>query len=242
MVEIKPCVEAEIQRIYVEALTVLNDRNVPYALGGAFAVWYYTGHWRHTHDMDIFTDPPNVPLAVEALHSAGFVDLGEQAPGDREWIYHSIKGDIIVDVIFKFANRISAIGPEWVENAQPGEMLDVPVKFLRMEELVWSKIFTLNRHRCDWPDVMRIIRTNCGGFDWERLLGMLGDNWLLLAALVNVFDWQHPDDYKCIPEDVRRQLNAKRQEYRPEPGQGSREKLLDPWIHSRPEDKCYLEQ
>jgi hypothetical protein len=242
LVHVKPCVENEIQAIYVEALHVLRDHNVPFLLGGAFAVWFYTGVWRHTHDMDVFTEPQYVPAAAEALLSAGFEDLGEQAPGDREWIYHAIKGDIIVDVIFKFANRITAVGPEWIRRAKPGELLGEDVLFLPAEELVWSKIFTMNKHRCDWPDVMRIIRANCANFDWNHLLEMLGDHWLLLAGLTYVFDWQHPSDYQCIPQSVRDGLLKRREEYRPQPGVGNREKLLDPWIHSRPEDKCYWEQ
>lgn len=242
MAQIKPCVEAEIQDIYVEALRALEDGNVPFALGGAFAVWYYTGHWRHTHDIDAFTDPDHVADAVKALLGAGFEDLGEQAEGDRGWIFHGVRGNIIVDIIFKFANQITAVSPEWIEDAPLGELLGEQVKFLGVEELFWSKMFTLNRHRCDWPDLMRIIRGTYRSFDWDRLLGLIGEHWLLLSGLIDVFDWQHPGDRDCIPERVRQELRTRRDSYRPKPGAGDREKLLDPWIHSRPEDQCYLEQ
>lgn len=220
----------------------MRDRNVPFVLGGAFAVWFYTGVWRHTHDIDVFAEPESVPAAAEALKSAGFEDLGEQAPGDREWIYHAVKGDIIVDVIFKFANRITSVSADWIKRSRPGELLGEDVRFLPPEELVWSKIFTMNKHRCDWPDIMRIFRANCANFDWDHLIKMLGDHWLLLGGLVHVFDWQHPDDHACIPQGVRDELLKRRQDHQPQQGVGNREKLLDPWIHSRPEDKCYWEQ
>jgi hypothetical protein len=242
LAQIKPCVETISQQTYVEAIQALKQHNVPFALGGAFAVWYYTGHWRNTHDMDAFAEPFHVDSGAEALMLAGFTDLGEQAAGDRGWIYHAVKGDIIVDIIFMFANRISSVTSYWIDNAKQGELFGEQVKFIPIEELVWSKIFTLNRHRCDWPDVIRIIRADCEGFDWDHLLEKVGDAWMLLASVVNVFDWQHPADYQCIPMNVRQELNRRREDYRPDPNAPSREKLLDPWIHSRPEDTCYWEQ
>lgn len=236
------CVSPKHKEVYVQALKSLTEHGVPFVLGGAFAVWFYTGRWRDTHDIDVFTTPENVPIAMESLAEAGFQDLGEQAPGDRGWIYHAIKGDIIVDVIFKFANRVITVADDWVERGKEGEFLGVPLKFMPVEELVHSKIFTMNKHRCDWPDVMRIFKANCSSFDWERLLDMLGEHWLLFAGVVDVFDWQFPGDSECIPEEVRRELINRRLEYKPDPNIPPREKLLDPWIHSRPESKCYWEQ
>ena len=241
MAQAKQCVETDHRDVYVQALEALTKNGVPFVLGGAFAAWYYTGRWRDTHDIDFFTTPKHVPAAIAALSAAGFDDLGEQAPGDRGWIYHSIKGDIIVDVIWSFANRVTVVQDDWIERGQDGEFLGVKVKFMPVEELVHSKIFTMNKHRCDWPDIMRIFRANCPTFNWKRLLDMLGDAWLLFAGVVDVFDWQYPADHDCIPAEIRRELTRRREEYRPDPNVQTREQLLDPWIHSRPEDVCYWE-
>ena len=237
----KQCVETKHRDFYIQALDCLKEKDVPFMVGGAFAVWYYTGRWRDTHDMDVFTSPEHVPAAAAALSASGFEDLGEQAAGDREWIYHAVKGDIIVDVIFSFANRITTVAEDWIKRGPEGELLGVQVKFMPIEELVHSKIYTMNKHRCDWPDIMRILRTNCPTFDWRRFMDMLGDAWLLFAGLVDVFDWQFPADKHCIPDDIRLELIRRRLNYEPDVSVGSREKLLDPWIHSRPEDICYLE-
>lgn len=241
MEQARECIGSEHQDVYIKALTAVAEKGVPFALGGAFAVWNYTGIWRHTHDIDIFTTPENVQPAADALTDAGFDDLGEQAPGDREWIYHAVKTDIIVDIIWRFANRLTMVTSDWIDRGSPGEFLGVDVKFIPMEELVWSKIFTMNKHRCDWPDIMRIFRANCASFNWQRLLDLLGDHWLLLAGVIDVFDWQFPADSSCIPLDIRQELIRRRIDYKPEPNAPAREKLLDPWIHTRPEDICYLE-
>jgi hypothetical protein len=131
----KECVKSDHQDVYVEALNSLIDSGVPFMVGGAFGVWYYTGRWRDTHDMDVFTAPEHVPAAAEALSEAGFEDLGEQAAGDREWIYHAIRGDIIVDVIFSFANRVTTVRDDWIERGPEAEFLGVKVKFMPIEEL-----------------------------------------------------------------------------------------------------------
>lgn len=241
MEKIRQCIGSEHQDVYTKALAAVTEKDIPFALGGAFAVWHYTGIWRHTHDIDIFTTPENVQPIAEALTQAGFDDLGEQAPGDREWIYHAIKADIIVDVIWRFANRLTMVTSDWMEQGSPGEFLGIDVKFIPMEELVWSKIYTMNKHRCDWPDIMRIFRANCATFNWKKLLDRVGEHWLLLDGVIDVFDWQFPADGACVPTEIRQELLRRKEEYRSDPSAPTREKLLDPWIHSRPEDICYWE-
>ncbi len=203
-------------------------------VGGAFAVWHYTGIWRNTHDIDVYVTHDNVSRAAEALNLSGFVDIGEQAPGDNQWIYHSARDGLIFDVIWRFANLVNYVTSDWFERASVGEFLNFELKFLPLEELIWIKSFVINRHRCDWPDVMRIAQVQCKKLDWDRLLGLLGEHWLLLAGIIDVFDWQYPESLDCIPNSVRDDLAHRRLEYRRLPHDHvTREHLLDPWLHLR---------
>lgn len=236
------CIGNDHRDVYREALQCLLNGEIEFLVGGAFAVYHYTGKWRDTHDIDIFTMPKYVPQAVQALNAVGFKDIGEQAIGDSVWIYHGQKGDMVVDVIWQFANGIAVVDQTWLDTAESGEFLGLQVMFPSVENLAWSKIFTLNRHRCDWPDVMNIILSSCNRFDWAKLLGMMKEHWLLLAGLVDVFDWQHPASFTCIPDWVRQELASRRLEYKPMSDQPSRAQLLDPWIHTREEDICKSEQ
>ncbi len=220
--------------LYIEALDALCDSGVPFMVGGAFAVHHYTGWWRNTHDIDVYVVQDDVKAAAEALHCVGFVDIGEQAFGDREWIYHSGRNELVFDVIWRFANLANYITPDWFERASIGEFMGLRLRFLPLEELIWIKVFVINRHRCDWPDVMRLIQAQCQKLDWPRLLDLIGEHWLLLAGLIDVFDWQHPDQMDCIPDSVRDEVAARRQDYRiNHPTDVSREHLLDPWLHQR---------
>jgi len=232
------CIDPDNRAVYCEALDALGEAEVEFVLGGAFAVHFYTGLWRDTRDMDVFTTPERVREAINALLGAGFVDYGEMAKGDREWIFHARKQDITVDVIWKFANHIAGIEQEWLDEGVPGEFLGCQVLYTPLEELIYSKIFTLNRHRSDWPDVMRLVKNRVRPVRWDHLLDIIGEHWLLLSAVVDVFDWQYPSDMGLIPDNVRRDLRRRRDEYRPEPGAPSREVLLDPWMYTRVEDRC----
>ncbi|MCE5199035.1 MAG: nucleotidyltransferase [Armatimonadota bacterium] len=226
--------EHEHREIYREALTALKNAGIDFMLGGAFAIYHYTNWWRNTHDIDVYVVQNDVAKAARALETAGFYDIGEQAKGDKEWIYHSARGDMIVDVIWRFANLANYITPDWLERAPKGNFVGVDVKFIPLEEIVWIKTFVINRHRCDWPDVMRVIRAQCSNLDWHRLLDMLDEHWLLLAGLIDVFDWQHPDSIGCVPLEIREELITRRRDFWANPPLGvDREHLLDPWIHYR---------
>lgn len=223
----------EDKDVYALALSKLNERGVDYMVGGAVAVHHYTGWWRATHDLDLYTTMDHVTPAATALAEAGFPDIGEQAPGDREWIYHARKGQAVIDVIWRFANLIDYVSPDWFARAPKGTFLGVDVAFVPIEELMWIKVFVINRHRCDWPDLMRIISAQCEQIDWDRLMGLLKDDWLLLSALVDVFDWQCPRSVGCIPDSVRRRFAELRQAYLANPPDVEREGLLDPWLNLR---------
>jgi len=57
-------VELEVFRNWLE---ILNRAEIPYILGGAFAVYFYTGGWRDTKDMDVFLQAKDLRRALEAL-------------------------------------------------------------------------------------------------------------------------------------------------------------------------------
>jgi len=226
--------EFEDRELYIEAMNALTDAGVQFMVGGAFAVYHYTNWWRNTHDIDVYVVHEDVPQAAKALDLVGFKDLGEQAPGDRQWIYHSGKRGVIFDVIWRFANLANYITRDWFDRAGRGKFLGLDMCFLPLEELAWVKVFVINRHRCDWPDIMRIVHAQCRNLDWERLLDLLGDHWLLLQGFIAVFDWQHPDSINCIPGNVREELIRRYRKYLANPPEVvGREHLLDPWLHQR---------
>lgn len=221
-------------RIFKLALHTMNGAGIPYVIGGAFAIYHYTGIWRDTNDLDMYIDRGDLPGSADALAQAGFMDYGEMAAGDREWIYHSTREDVMVDLIWQTPNHLAPVDTNIHERGPTGEFLGVPVRFLPADVLVWAKIFTMNRHRCDWPDIFNVARACPRELDWYHLMFKLADNWPVLLAFVTMFDWAYPEEASCIPNQVRDELIRRKQHQPPSRHEPTRESLLDPWIYTRP--------
>ncbi|HEY3299019.1 MAG TPA: hypothetical protein VGK34_10220 [Armatimonadota bacterium] len=216
------------------ALNALNQHSVSYAIGGAFAMYHYSGMWRNTNDLDIFVERADMPHSVDILSACGFQDLGEKAAGDRQWIYHAVKDDVIVDLIWGTPNHLSIIDTAVIARAERGRFVEVETSFLPADVLIWTKIFTLNHHRCDWPDIFSIVCSRPAGLDWGLLLETMGENWPVLLSFVILFDWVYPNERTAIPVGLRNDLLALSKSITPQQPGLSRESLLDPWIYSRP--------
>ena len=220
--------------IFRQALDALNREQVSYAIGGAFAMNHYTGMSRNTNDLDIYIQRSDLQTALRVLHSTGFLDSGEMAAGDREWIYHAKKNGVMVDLIWQSPNHMNCLDETFSLRAVPGSFLDRPAKFLPADSLIWTKVFTINRGRCDWPDIFNIVRAKPDSLDWGFLVEKIGDNWPVMLSFVLLFDWVYPGEREAIPDEVRNDLFARKREAVPLSSGSTRESLLDPWLYSRP--------
>jgi hypothetical protein len=228
----QPAIPELIADAFKQALAALNHSNTPFTIGGAFAMYHYSRTWRYTHDLDIYLERRYVPQAIRALSEAGFHDYGEMAQGDREWIYHAVKDDALVDLIWQPPNHLTPVDESFYARATDGRFLGKRVRFIPADELVLAKIFTMNRHRCDWLDLFHIVLACPKGLDWEYLMRKMGEHWPVLLSFIILYDWAFPGKTKCIPDSVRGELWSRKQ-LTEEPEGPSREEILDPWIHIR---------
>lgn len=219
--------------VYREGLLSLNDAKIAYTIGGAFATYHYTGIWRDTHDLDVYMTQEEVARAVCALKASGFQDLGEMAAGDRDWIYHAAKHNIMLDIIWRTPNSLGKVDESVYATSVPGTFLGVPVRFVSPDILIWMKLFTMNRHRCDWFDIFRIIRAKPQQLNWDNLLRKIGEHWRLLLSCIIAYEWVYPPDSDAVPQKVRDYLIDKMLAERPSKDEPVRESLLDPWIYTR---------
>ncbi|WP_247237312.1 nucleotidyltransferase [Telluribacter sp. SYSU D00476] len=182
------------QAFYREALTMLNECGTRYMLGGAFAMFHYTGIYRDTKDLDIFCKPSEYPKILKHFADKGF----ETQLTDVRWLAKVFNGEYFIDIIFDTVNNICTVDDSWYEHASRAQFAGVDVLFLPPEELIWCKMYVQNRERYDGADVNHIILRYGKNMDWKRVLFRMDPHWHLLLAQLLLFQFVYPSDYHDI--------------------------------------------
>lgn len=189
-------------RIYQKAIEALQRRGVEILLGGAFGLAAFTGRWRNTKDIDFFILPNRREEAIAALHEIGFKDYYDQLPYDRGWIYRATRDGLIVDLIWGTPNRRTEVDALWFERAPEVRLRKQRLGVIPPEELLWIKLYVLQRERCDWPDILNLLYVLAGQLDWDHLLSRVEEDAPLLAGVLHVFAWLCPDKASLLPDSV----------------------------------------
>jgi hypothetical protein len=213
--------------IYRQAFAAVRATGRPFLLGGGFGLAIYMDHWRNTKDIDFYILPEDRDYFVSALEKAGFADYYKKHPYDRGWIYRSHRQGVIVDVIWSMANRHASTDLSWFDRAKTVSVRDEPLLVLPAEELLWCKLFVLQRDHCDWPDLMNLLYAVGPSLDWGHVIKRIGADFPLLKALVTLFDWVCPERAVQLPARVRRQFQLVRPAGHPVPDTRQRARLLD---------------
>ena len=62
----------ESKAFYREALELLHESGAQFMLGGAFAMFHYTGIYRDTKDLDVFCKSTEYPKILKYFSSKGY--------------------------------------------------------------------------------------------------------------------------------------------------------------------------
>ena len=189
-------------QVFTRVIKCCRARHLDFAFGGAFATATYTGKWRDTKDMDLYILPQDQDQMKASLEEAGLTDYYPVHDYDPSWIYRSHSGDVIVDAIWAMANHRTEVDGDWLTR---GPLVEFGQEFVRVippEELIWSKLYVLQRDRSDWPDVLNLVHATGPALDWKRLLERLGNDTPLLDALLTVFQWMCPARAAELPSFV----------------------------------------
>jgi hypothetical protein len=187
-------------KTYRFVINEAQERGTKFALGGGFAINAYTGLQRDTKDLDMYVTPSSREAMIEILGRAGMSDYYEQAPYDRKWIYRGHANGVIVDVIWAMANQVTEVDEAWLTRGPEVNVGEQQLRLLPPEELLWTKLYVIQRDRCDWPDVLNLIYSRGDTLDWEHLLKRLGADAALLAGVLSLFAWLCPGRVWTIPD------------------------------------------
>lgn len=191
---------------YCVALKKLMAANLPFLVGGAYALEVHTGIVRRTKDFDIFMLKKDAKQALHVLSEAGY----RTELTFPHWIGKAFSGDEFIDVIFSSGNGFCRVDRAWFDHAARGPVLGLDLAICPVEETIWQKSFILERDRCDVADVAHLLR-HCGArLDWRRLLKRFGQCHAVLLAQIILFQFIYPGHRDAVPDWVVEELLARR--------------------------------
>jgi hypothetical protein len=221
--------------VYQRVVRGARQAGIPFAFGGAFATAVYTGELRNTKDFDFYIRPEDRGAMLDVVSQAGLRDHFERLPYDRSWIYRASDGEVIVDTIWAMANQRAVVDMAWLTRGPLVELQGETMRAIPVEELIWSKLYVVQRERCDWGDVLNLIDAQAGRLDWDHLLHRMGEDAPLLSGVLALYGWLSPQRSDVIPERVWERLGIQRLGGHPADGSltTTRARLLDarPWFH-----------
>ena len=187
--------------IYRAAISGARERGIPVAVGGGLAAMTYASQWRNTKDLDFYILHRDCERMIELLAELGLSDYYEVAAYDRKWIYRAHSGEVIVDVIWAMANQRAQVDESWLRGPEV-EAGGQRFRLLAPEEAIWSKLYVLQRDRCDWPDCLNVLYGVGPELDWGRLINNAGTDLSLLGGLLSAFVWLAPERAREFPAHI----------------------------------------
>lgn len=193
----------EAHAFYARTLSGLNSSGVAFLVGGAYALDRYTSIQRHTKDLDLFIRGEDLEAILDVLAGLGC----RTEVTFPHWLAKAHRGSHFLDIIFSSGNGLAAVDDAWFQHSVPEHVIDIPVRLVPVEEMIWQKAFVMERERFDGADVAHLLRGRCATLDWPRLLSRFGEAHarVLLAHLV-LFGYIYPDEKSTVPGAVLRAL------------------------------------
>lgn len=141
---------------------VLRQAEVPFALGGSFAVYAHGGH-SSDHDVDFLLRSQDVETALEALVEAGLT--AERPPED--WLVKVYDEGRLVDLIYRPVE--TPVTDETLADTvvRPVHAIHMPV--LSATTLMVHKLLSFSQHNCDFANALPLARSLREQIDWCRV-------------------------------------------------------------------------
>ncbi|WP_051808766.1 nucleotidyltransferase [Actinoplanes subtropicus] len=156
-------VDAGLATALKRVAAALKAADIPFALGGSFAVYAHGGH-SSDHDVDFLLREQDKDAALKALAEAGF--RTEQPPED--WLVKVYDDeDRMVDLIYRPIET-----PVTDETLRDTEMISVEainMPVISASQLMIHKLLSYSQHYCDFATGFPVARSLREQIDWARV-------------------------------------------------------------------------
>jgi hypothetical protein len=172
--------------------SVLKQAEVPFALGGSFAVYAHGGH-SSDHDVDFLIREQDKERALAELSAVGF--QVEQPPED--WLVKVFDEGRMVDLIYRPVESPVTDATLRDTVMRPVEAINMPV--LSATQLMVHKLLSYTQHYCDFATGLPVARSLREQIEWDRVRELTAKSPYAEAFLV-LLDRL---DVVALPEEAR---------------------------------------
>jgi hypothetical protein len=177
---------------------------VPYLVGGGYAMAYYTGIARNTKDLDLFIREADRDRCLSTLAAAGY----KTEFFYEFWISKAIHGEAFIDILYNSGNGLCVVDDDWFRHAVEIDVHGYHTLLVPPEEQIWSKAFVQDRDRFDGATSITSFCGKANQWTGARLLHRFAGHERVLLAHLLLFGYAFPSERDCMPTWVLDQLNA----------------------------------
>jgi hypothetical protein len=143
-----------------KAAAALREAQIPFVLAGGIAAWARGGP-ESDHDVDFVLSPDDAERALAVLSDAGM--RAERPP--EPWLFKVYDEGVMIDLIFAPAGL--TITDEVIERSDELEVWSVPMRVMRPEDILVTKLSAMTEHTIDYEACLSIARALREQMDWE---------------------------------------------------------------------------
>jgi len=144
------------------SVAALEQRDVPYLLGGGLGCWARGGP-PSSNDIDLMVKREDAERAQQALAEAGM--RPERPP--EQWLLKAWDGEILIDLIFEPSGM--RIDDEVIGRGERLSVMAMDVEVMDLDDILITKLMALDEHSADYGDLILITRSLREQIDWGRL-------------------------------------------------------------------------
>jgi hypothetical protein len=140
----------------------LKQAEIPFALGGSFAVYAHGGH-SSDHDVDFLIREQDKDRALEELAAVG---LEVEQPLE-DWLVKVYDDDRMVDLIYRPVE--SPVTDATLADAEMLSVEAINMPVASATQLMIHKLLSYTQHYCDFATGLPVARSLREQIDWNRV-------------------------------------------------------------------------
>jgi Nucleotidyl transferase of unknown function (DUF2204) len=144
------------------AVAALDERGVPYLLGGGLGCWARGGP-PSSNDIDLMVKREDAERAQEALAETG---MRPETPPEQ-WLLKAWDGEILIDLIFEPSGM--RIDDEVLARGDELSVMAMRTRVMDLDDILITKLMALDEHSADYGDLILITRSLREQIGWSRL-------------------------------------------------------------------------